>query len=175
MLLSTMSLFSRSPSDRTGTLPSRAKDRSQNLVGEVFLHILASQRMVAVRRRKDMSLSPMSPTDSRSLKRRASTKLARLDFGLPPATSPNKRIGKSGRGEGPERLRTVVEPGSEKGVPLEKSHSARGTWKRGPSSGGTCQRMSRLLRELRELNRGHVENFVPEAMPAGYKLRRHPT
>lgn len=127
-----------------------------------------------MKKRNGRSPLPMTSADPRRLEQLASTRSRRLDFVLRPATSARNKSGKSGGREDFKRMKTVIEPGNEKGVRFEKPHHTEGALRRSPPSADRCRTMSGLLPRRREPRHGHSEDSVPKTMPVRYELRRYP-
>lgn len=119
IFLSTMSLSCDNPSDRRGTLPTRAEDGSQRLASVVPTHFLPQRGTKTMQRRKDRSSPPVIPTSSRCLEKRLLTKPASLESELQPATHSRKGRRKRCCGEGYTKVTAVIESGSEKEVRVE--------------------------------------------------------
>lgn len=91
MFFSTSSLVYRDLLDRTSRLAFSVKDRFGRLVGVDGIHFLTQHKIVTLSKSKAKGFSPTIPTHSCRSERRMSTSSACLDFGLPPATPPQKR------------------------------------------------------------------------------------
>lgn len=100
-------------------------------------------------KKKGQTSPPKTPTDSPRLKKRISTRPARLDFPLPPATPPRKRSRQSGRGVSFKRATTFIEPGSEQRIRFGKTRYAQGAWERSPQSVSACLTLWSLTSEAK--------------------------
>lgn len=129
MFLRTMSLFSRDSSDRRKTLAAGAEDRSQRLVGVNSRHFLLWKESMTLQKGNDRSSPRVNSTDPRRLERRVSSKPARVDFEMRPATPPRRRSPENGRQEGSERVTIIIGPGSENRVRFEKTNLGQSAWK----------------------------------------------
>lgn len=102
----------------------------------------------------------MTPADSLRSKKRVSAKLARLHFSLPLAAALRRQSSESGRREGFEIMKTVIEHGSKKAMQFKKKLSAHGRREQSQASFDISSTLSRTLRRQKELRHGQVENSV---------------
>lgn len=117
----------------------------------------------------------MTSPDFHSLKRHLSIKPASIDFKLAPESPLSLQSRKSGHEESYKRMKTVIEPGSEKEVRLEKPRSARDAWRQIAPWVSTGLTLSQMLPKQPKLQHVQCQGPVLDTTPVRYEMGRNPT